>query len=55
MKFYALNQGDAQNIYPEEVVLLYSIDGKRVATGVKSLNGLKKGVYIINDKKAVVK
>ena len=34
---------------------VYSIDGKRVATGVKSLNGLKKGVYIINDKKAVVK
>ncbi len=34
---------------------VYTVDGKRVAAGVKSLNGLKKGVYIVNDKKAVVK
>lgn len=34
---------------------VYTVDGKLVATGVKSLNGLKKGVYIVNDKKAVVK
>ncbi len=34
---------------------VYTVDGKLVGTGIKSLSGLKKGVYIVNDKKTVVK
>ncbi len=34
---------------------VYTVDGKRVAKDAKSIDGLKKGVYIVNDKKAVVK
>ncbi len=34
---------------------VYTVDGKHVGTEVKSLDGLKKGVYIVNDKKSIVK
>ena len=34
---------------------VYTVDGKRVGSDVKSLDGLKKGVYIVNDKKSIVK
>ncbi len=48
----AINGVDAAS---SKTYTVYTIDGKRVAAGVKSLNGLKKGVYIVNDKKTVVK
>lgn len=34
---------------------VYTIDGKAVRLGAKSLNGLTRGVYIINDRKYVIK
>ena len=34
---------------------VYTVDGRHIATGLKTLKGLKKGVYIVNDKKMVVK
>ena len=34
---------------------VYTLDGKVVMKDAKSLNGLKKGVYIINDKKYILK
>lgn len=34
---------------------VYTIDGKTVMLNAKSLNGLKSGLYIINDKKYIVK
>lgn len=34
---------------------VYSPDGIRVAKGVKNLKSLKKGVYIVNGQKVVVK
>lgn len=34
---------------------VYTIDGKAVMLNAKSLDGLKRGVYIINDKKYIVK
>ncbi len=34
---------------------VYTIDGKAVRLGAKSLNGLKSGVYIINDRKYVIR
>lgn len=33
---------------------IYLLDGSTVALGAKSLNGLKRGVYIINGKKCIV-
>lgn len=34
---------------------VYTIDGKLVGTGMKSLSGLKSGSYIINDQKVVIR
>ena len=34
---------------------IYTVDGKIVTNGAKSLNNLPKGLYIVNDKKQVVK
>lgn len=34
---------------------VYTVDGKAVRLGAKSLKGLKRGVYIINNTKAIVK
>lgn len=34
---------------------IYTIDGKTVKLGAKNLNGLAKGIYIINDKKYIIK
>lgn len=48
----AINGIDAAS---DKTYTVYTLDGKRVATRVKSLKGLKKGVYIVNDKKAVIK
>lgn len=34
---------------------VFTVDGIRVAHNVKSLNGLKQGVYVVNNKKVIVK
>ena len=33
---------------------VYTVDGRLVGAGLKSLSGLKKGVYIINDRKVTI-
>lgn len=48
----AINGIDAAS---NKTYTVYTVDGKLVAAGVKSLSGLKKGVYIVNNKKTVVK
>ena len=34
---------------------VYTVDGKRVASGVKSLDSMKRGFYVVNGKKVVRK
>lgn len=34
---------------------VYTVDGKTIMLGAKSLKGLKPGVYVINDKKYIIK
>ena len=61
--FYVMNiatrTGDTN--YAEHFDILYSTEGtddvsyEQVSTGAKDKNGLKRGVYIINGKKCVVK
>ena len=34
---------------------VYTIDGKTIMLGAKSLKGLKSGLYIINDRKYIIK
>ena len=46
---------DNANAADGKTYTVYTVDGKRVSKDAKSIGGLKKGVYIVNDKKAVVK
>ena len=34
---------------------VYTLDGQLIGKRMKSLNGLKRGVYVINDRKVIIK
>ncbi len=46
---------DNANAANGKTYTVYTVDGKRISKDAKSIDGLKKGIYIVNDKKAVVK
>lgn len=46
---------DNVNAANGDTYTVYTVDGKRISKDAKSIDGLKRGIYIINDKKAVVK
>ena len=54
-KFWASNHNTPDAYYPETFDVLYSTDGKLVGKGMKSLNTLKSGSYIINDRKVIIR
>ena len=43
------------NVETLDNATVYSVNGQIVRTNAKSLNGLAKGVYVVNGKKVVVK
>lgn len=44
---------DNANVVNGKTYTVYTVDGKRISNDAKSIDGLKKGVYIVNDKKVV--
>lgn len=46
---------DNANAANGKTYTVYTVDGKRISKDAKSIDGLKKGICIVNDKKAVVK
>lgn len=44
-----------ENLVKASSYTVYSIDGKLIGSGMKSLKGLKSGSYIVNDQKVIIK
>lgn len=46
---------DIEALTPESVYNVYTLDGKAVRLNANTLKGLQRGVYVVNDRKFVVK
>ena len=46
---------DVENVLGTKTYNVYTLDGQLIGKDIKSLNGLKRGAYIINDRKVIIK
>ena len=46
---------DVENVLGTKTYNVYTLDGQLIGKRMKSLNGLKRGIYVINDRKVIIK
>ena len=46
---------DVENVLGTKTYNVYTLDGQLIGKKMKSLNGLKRGIYVINDRKVIIK
>lgn len=46
---------DVENVLGTKTYNVYTLDGQLIGKDIKSLNGLKPGIYVINDRKVIIK
>lgn len=46
---------DVENVLGTKTYNVYTLDGQLIGKDIKSLNGLKRGIYVINDRKVIIK
>lgn len=46
---------DVENVLGTKTYNVYTLDGQLIGKRMKSLNGMKPGIYVINDRKVIIK
>ncbi len=46
---------NVENVLGTKTYNVYTLDGQLIGKDIKSLNGLKRGIYVINDRKVIIK